>query len=512
MMRGDYLIALARRHVAARDYASASLCFESALSIDPASEVALGGMGHCLGKLGRAREAIDCLLRAAKLLQRRARRSGEAGPLLDIAHELHLVDAFEESLQAIDAALKVAPASARGHHLKAQALSRLNQPAAARKSAARAYSLAPKASNAAILLATIEMELGNAAQARTLLEPVVADPSDPNRARALFELGRALDRLGSCEAAFERLAQAGALMLDSAAVRRYDLQAIYRELETERSHCTREWFRDGRPAGVADGIADPVFMVGFYRSGSTLLGQILDAHPRIVTSDERDLVPRVLRDLEQLAPGGARHWTQRLEAIGKQGVSELRRRYWKHVEDRLGAPMDASRVFIDKTTLNTINVGFIHALFPTASILFALRDPRDVCLSCFMQAFTPNALTSHFFDWEEGARFYDAVMRHWTLMQHQLDLRCAMVRYETLIRDLGAGIGPALDLLGLEWDPAMQSFHQQARAKVIATPSFADVARPLYRSAEGRWHRYAGRFDAIDAYLRPHIDRYGYGE
>ncbi|MBL8532351.1 MAG: sulfotransferase [Betaproteobacteria bacterium] len=502
------LIAQGRTAVQRGDYDSARASFEEVLRIAPQSDIALGGLGHCLARLGRVREARERLLEAARLLQRPARKSGNVDPLLDLAHELHGLLAFESSVAVIDAALKIRPAAARGHHLRAQALARMNRHEEARVSALRARTLAPHASNAAILLATIDIELGKLDEARALLETVVGRPGDPDLGRALFELGRVLDRQGDAPRAFESISRAGRLALSRLPAGRFDENAVPSRLALERTLCTARFVEETADEGEA---RSPVFMIGFYRSGTTLLEQVLDAHPQVSTSDEHDIVPRVIRHLGRQAESPGEHWTRTFRAVGPVGRQKLRALYWTLAEDRVGRALEPSERFVDKTAMNTLHAGFIRALFPRAPVVFCLRDPRDVLLSCFMQAFTPDPLTAHFLDWTAAARFYDAVMSHWEHMRGELGIACVEIRYEDVVRDLRQAVAPVLSRMGLEWQDAQASFHEHARGKVISTPSFADVSRPLYRSAEGRWRRYAKEFDGIAQWLDPHAIRYGYG-
>lgn len=475
--------------------------------------MALAGLGHCLGRMGHRREARDRLLQAVRLLLRERKHSGgglgECGPLLDLAIELHGIGAYRESLDPIGQVLKREPASARAHHLQALTLTRLNDNVAARRSASRALGLAPGESNAAILLATLEARCGDLDTARMRLEALVENGSDPNRARAIFELGLVLDRLGEYDRAFDRLADSGRMMLHSPQAAHFDPEAIYRSLEQEREQVTQAGIDAVDTASREDDMADPVFLIGFYRSGTTLLEQVLNAHPAVTTSDEAALLPQVLRELYRRSPGSGLHWLPRLQALGPKALAQLRRYYWEQARMRLGEGL-RDRILVDKTALNTLHVGFIHALFPRARFLFALRDPRDVRLSSFMQALVPNALTLHLVDWEEGARFYASVMHHWLVMRKRLNLDWTEIRYEDVVTDLRAAVLPALTLLGIEWIPEMGRFHEHARERVIATPSFTDVTRPIYRSAIGRWRNYASRFEVLAPHLRPFALELGY--
>lgn len=506
-MSAGFWIAQGQRHVVTGDFEAAATAFDNALATDPSSAIALGGLGHCLGRIGRRSEACGRLTQAARLLGQRARRAADAGPLLDVAQELHALRAFQASLPPIERALRLAPTDARCHYLHAHALWRLRRLEDARLSAGRAVALAPHASNARIFLATLEAEAGDLDAARRRLEGIVGRDGDPNVARAEFELGRILDRLGECDRAFECFASSGRRQLARPELARHRLGSLVEELGLDRERCTPAWFERWRGL-PADGSPDPVFLVGFYRSGTTLLEQMLAAHPAVQSSDEADLMPQVAKALHRMGPPGA-HWTERIEAAGIAGIARLRRHFWSAAEAAIDGPVRTLRL-IDKTALNTVNLGLLRTLFPTAPVIFALRDPRDACLSAFMQAFVPNALTTHCLDWDRLAQFYDVVMTHWKAMAPRLSPAPVVVRYESLVADPRDALQPVLALLGLDWDGRMDRFHERAAARTIATPSFADVARPVHGGARGRWRRYASRFDAVADRLAPHLRDFGY--
>lgn len=491
------------------DWEGAGVLFQRILEIEPDLELALAGSGRCLGRLGLRTEAVDKLSRAAAAFSRGLARPGRVDALLDLVYELHLNRAFWASLPFLDKAIKARPALARAHHMKAQALERLGMVEEARREAARAHALAPHEANAAILLATLESRGGNQEDARSRLEAVVSHAEGSEKQRALLELGRVLDRQGEWDGAFMTLAQAGRLELAAPEMARFDSEGIHRELAEDRERCTPEWLHAHARAGAGE-MHPPLFLVGFYRSGTTLLERLLAAHPAIRSSDEADLVPHMLRALYRAQPDPALHWTARFAALDEDASAHLRTVYRKRARDCLGEPMDGS-ILLDKTAMNLVNLGVIRAVYPDARLVFALRDPRDVLLSCFMQAFSPNPLTAQLLDWRSGARLYDAVMAHWQAMAPLFSDRVTVVRYERLAADPRAELAPLLDHFGLAWHEDMERFHELAANAAVTTPSYADVARPVHTGAVGRWRNYARHFESVRDLLERHVDGFGYG-
>jgi hypothetical protein len=157
-------------------------------------------------------------------------------------------------------------------------------------------------------------------------------------------------------------------------------------------------------------------------------------------------------------------------------------------------------------------LALIAALFPDAPILVALRDPRDACLSCYMQNFQPNPAMHLFSRLSTTAALYDAAIGLWLASRDRLPMRWVTYRYETLTADLAGTLEYIVDGLGLPWDDAMLDYRKQAGQKVILTPSYRDVGGNLHRRSVARWRRYELPLQTIAARLAPYVTEFGYDE
>jgi hypothetical protein len=173
------------------------------------------------------------------------------------------------------------------------------------------------------------------------------------------------------------------------------------------------------------------------------------------------------------------------------------------------APSPA-RIVVDKLPLHTVFLPLIANLMPEARIIFAVRDPRDVCLSCFMQRFTLNAAMAHFLDIDTTARYYRAVMDLGLDSLDQLPVRAHMIRYEELVSAPEPQLRRLLKFLDLEWRAEVLHYHSDIAGRHIDTPSYRQVSQPLYRSSIGRWRRYAEPLAPILGMLEPLARRLGY--
>jgi hypothetical protein len=243
--------------------------------------------------------------------------------------------------------------------------------------------------------------------------------------------------------------------------------------------------------------------VGFPRSGTTLLEQILAAHPDIESLEERDNLIDVANDFLIDSEG-----VGKLEEIGVGELEIYRQKYWARIQE---AGMHLSRpVFVDKMPLNTVLLCLIAKLFPAAKVLFALRDPRDVVLSCFRRRFGMSAQMYEFTSLESTARYYDAVMQLASEYRRLLRLKMFDARYEKIVTNLEPQARALCDFIGVQWNDAMTDFAVRAKNRGINTPSAAQVARGLYTQGMNQWCRYEKQLAPVMPLLNPWVARFGY--
>lgn len=246
----------------------------------------------------------------------------------------------------------------------------------------------------------------------------------------------------------------------------------------------------------------PVFLVGFPRSGTTLLETILMTHPRVALTEE---VPLVNILTEGLSPD---HLARDLAALDATAAESRAAAYLAAFEHRIAGPLDG-RIPFDKLPLNLVEAAAINRAFPRARFVLSLRHPCDVVLSCFMQNFAPNDAMDNFRSLDAAATLYDRVMTLWQTTAARLNLDTVSLRYEDLIADLRGGIEPVLAHTGLSWTAAMDRFHETVKP-VIRTASYRQVGQPLYTTAAGRWHHYRDQLAPVMDRLAPWIAEFDY--
>ncbi|MEI9996019.1 MAG: sulfotransferase [Rhizomicrobium sp.] len=373
--------------------------------------------------------------------------------------------------------------------------------------AERALAANPRDALGRLASAMAEVALGRFEAAIARLTVLLRDPElgNVNRAIASGLLGDALDGAGQYTPAFEAYAASGDLL------RQIYAPSFGADHALQSAQMLRRYFEQAAPeawaadraAGAQDGVLGHVFLVGFPRSGTTLLEQTLAGHPDVVTSEERDLLAdaahafaRSPADLDTLA------------ALTPAMAAQYREMYWKRAA---AAGLDAKgRVFVDKLPLNALLLPLVAKLFPTAKILFALRDPRDVVFSCFRRRFAMSNQMYQLVTLDGAARYYDVVMGACAAYREQLGLDWHDVRHEDFVADYEPQVRALCDRLGLAWTAGMTQVAERLRARAVDTPSSGQIAKGVSEEGVGAWRHYAQPMADVLPLLAPWAARFGY--
>ena len=250
----------------------------------------------------------------------------------------------------------------------------------------------------------------------------------------------------------------------------------------------------------------PVFVIGFPRSGTTLLEQMLDAHPDFRSMDERGYVYQLIERMEH----AGQRYPADLANLTQQEADQLRAVYGRLVGHTL--PDLGARRLVDKNPLNMLCLPMILRLFPDACIVLCIRHPCDVLLSCSMQAFRSPAFRTMCSSLPRLARGYTEAFEQCCRHIEVFKPRVLEWRYESVVADPGAAVANLGDFLEVMDASAMMDFAGNARRKqFIATPSYAQVTQPVSPAAVGRWEHYRKQFEPVLPLLRPWLERLGYG-
>ena len=313
----------------------------------------------------------------------------------------------------------------------------------------------------------------------SLREAVAATENEPAaREGLLFALGKVLDDAGDYGAAFEAYRQGNELGRRLRG--RYDPARAERGIASMLARFDEDWLRQAETSASAS----PIFICGMYRSGSTLVEQVLSAHPSVQMGGELDVLPRLLT--ERLQP-----FPERLAEVTPADLSAVADEYMAVLQQLFPAATHVT----DKRPDNVLHLGVIRAMFPAARIIHTRRQLRDNCLSVwFQQLGAPLSYATDLADIAHYYRLQERLVEHWHAL---LGENIFTVDYDTLVRDPEPVLRALLGFLGLPWDDACLEF-QRARSQV-KTASVWQVREPLHTRSSGRWRNYLPYIEDIDA-------------
>jgi hypothetical protein len=326
-----------------------------------------------------------------------------------------------------------------------------------------------------------------------------------DRARGLILLGDILDAQGLAEAAYGEYVAANALFKSLHQARwgqGLSAAEYVRQLIRTLDSTTPAQWAPHKPDRASVGH---VFLLGFPRSGTTLLEIILDGSAQVASLEEKesllDGLRAYLKDPSDLSG---------LLAASEDELEVYRDAYWDAVM-RQGVDL-AGKVFVDKYPLNTLKLPLIARLFPDAKIIFAVRDPRDVVLSCFRRQFRMSAPMYEMLTLKDTAEYYNAVMHLADRCFKLTGMSVLEVRHEDLVADFRGQMDAVCRYLGLQWTSVMADFAERAKARPQATPSTAQLSRGLNRRTVQHWRRYEAQLQPVLSTLSYWVERLGYSD
>jgi tetratricopeptide (TPR) repeat protein len=481
----DALYAAATDHEAALRYPEAAVAWQAYLAARPGDGDAWYNLGRVLRRLHRLNDALSAYAEAL--------RQGGRDPW-----EVHLnrgvilsddLQRPEDAQAELETALKLNPA-----YVPAWLnLGNLHEDRGRREPARHAYQQAqalrpgdPMAlSRLAGLVDPVSRDEPMIGQLRGALAGIQGTDGGAmlDRADLGFSLGRLLDAAGAYDEAFAAYAEANRASAVIGAGRgvRYNREA------TEAVVDKLVAIQPPALEPLSDDGPSPVFICGMFRSGSTLVEQILGAHSRVSTGGEMDLLPAIARNAFNPFP-------EALAVLDVDSRQKLRDAYLGGLRERV----PAAQVMTDKRPDNILYISLAKALFPKAKIIHTVRDPMDNCLSVyFLHLSMPYAL-----DLEDTAHWLAQERRlaaHWKTLWsddvHTVEYDALVARQEPVVRDL-------LDFCGLDWEPGVMDFH--TRGGPVRTASVWQVREPMHQRSSGRARNYEAHLGGLRTALKGH--------
>jgi len=411
-----------------------------------------------------------------------------------------------EAINHYQAILRLQPDNEQGAANLASLLERENRLEEAESWTGKALLMNPANETAQMTRATLDRRSGKYPEAVRRLRSLITRIDHPNnRSIAWNQLGQCLEGQGDWDEAFDAFSESNRILSMHQKDSRPDPRGPHGLQTLAR---IEEWLKENPVAGwnepaILDtgGIA---FLVGFPRSGTTLLDRMLSAHPDIEVLEEKSLFSILHQDWSE--PGTL----EALADVTDAQIADAREIYRREMSRHRRQPQRF--LVIDKLPLNLAYLFLIHRLFPQAPVIFLQRHPLDVCISCYFQTFELEASMAYFLDIQDTAQYYNAVMQVAALSIDQVRNPLHQLRYEDLVAVPKDQLKALLNFLALEWDDSMLEFRQQDGVDTSNTPSYQQVSQPLYTRSIGKWRHYSKQLESSLSLLQPWVKCFGYQE
>ena len=489
-MHGNLLMRLGRN-------AEAVAPLRRSLEIDPGQPRVAQLLGAALGLAGRHQEALQLLREASD-------RWPDDARLLDALGMAHMaVGRYAEALAPLERALAMDADFPEVYGNLAVVYEQSNRHADASRLVQTGLARWPNHGTLQLIAARLARHAGETARAREMLRALQSQTNlMPALRRDLeFELGWCADGLGEAEAAMGHFS-AAKQQCEALAAPSAELRAIY---PRQLAGLMQLYGGAGLPGPAARAVLLlPAFLLGFPRSGTTLLDTMLDAHGGFTVMEER---PSIQAMLDAYLAAGLSYPAD-LPRLSAAVESDMRAAYFRVCRE---ASWDGARPLVDKSPFASAHAGLIQRIFPGAPLIFLARHPCDVVLSCFMNNFELNSGTVHFTRLDSTVKLYCDAMALWLLYRERLPLNHIMLRYEDLVSRPEAELRRLLEFLHMPWSPSVLDHAAQALKRGrIPTPSYRQVSQPIYQSARDRWRRYGAYLAPHLSALEPYIRAFGY--
>jgi len=500
LVHPQFLALCAYRKMELGETEAAFALASQAAGLDPRNVDALAARATCLARLERTNEATRAFDTVIALAPR------DPSLRYDAAIALEQLREFKRAAQEYECAFALDPSNIDAAARLAFLSSTRGDMATARDAGMKALARNPDQVMASFAVALADLDGKNFAEAEQRVRAVLGLAGAGGYVRAMAEsiLGDILAAAGRYDAAYKSYAGSGEALrklyapppgAGETALARARRIAAY----VERNPASKWHSRAGESP-----VRTHAFLVSFPRSGTTLLTNILDAHPDISALDERRTLAASL-DLAASDEG-----LDRFTAMDESELDSHREAYWSRARwNGFNAPKG---VLVDKMPLNSVNLCLVARLFPQAKIIFALRDPRDVVFSCFRRRFEISRQHYELLTLESTAIYYDAVMRLSEIYRAKLGLPFFDIRNEDLVARFEETTGALCAFLGVQPDTALEGFAERARNRDIATPGASQIGRGLSSESFDRWKPFATPMAPVMPLLQPWVRRFGYGD
>ena len=425
--------------------------------------------------------------------------------MLQIGHQYQALRQPEKARAWFEKAAAADPRNINPHMAMAILSEQNHRFAEARAAIASCMAIDPRDDQARYYAAFLDRRENKIEDAERRLRDLIA--SNPQHQyvqyASRYELAEVLNRTDRFDEAMQMLAEAKNLVRRlgniEGMLKEYDQEAGQYRRSTQElpKDILRTWAGEF-PVLAREATPRLAFLGGHPRSGTTLLEQILGAHPNVAALDEPRAFTTILARLFNTSP-----------QVTPARLNVIRRRYLEAVQREWGGSLDGKMV-LDKNPSPTAKLRIWLRVFPELRVVIALRDPRDVVISCYFQNLVLNPFNANFLTLERTALHYANLMDVWLAVRQWEGFDWMETRYEDIVADLEKEGRRVTEFLGLEWDEAQGRFHEKSSKKLMHSPTYRDASQPVYARSVARWRAYEKHLGPILPILEPYCRAFGY--
>ncbi|MGI9455350.1 MAG: tetratricopeptide repeat-containing sulfotransferase family protein [Aeoliella sp.] len=487
----DAAVVQARRDFAEGEFDLAAKKYEQALSARPRDAALMLELAQTYALKHRRCEATDLLKSAVQAAPQQPEIQGVAGQLFE-RMRMH-----DEACECFEQARRANPRSIAALNCLAQAAERSHRLEEARGYVDQALALNRNDPQARLTQAILDRREGAWERADARLRDLVARrPPSPISWQARYQRAHVLDRMAEYDAAMQELIAAKAFLQSDGKRWRERANVLKAKLRQTSEALIPAYTLDWQETPSPDSSRRFAVLAGHPRSGTTLLEQALDAHPDVTSAEELPLLAELVHDPMMRQHDPASSVPDILDRLSPDELAGYRQTYFESIDAALPTPV-GNRLLVDKNPEALRLTPTIGRVFPEAKMIVAIRDPRDVCLSCFMQPLPLNSVSVSFLDLESTVDRYAAVMGFWHRVRKTINVGWMEVRYEDVVRDLAPQTRRVAEFLDVPWDKKMTQTKEHAKSRYVHSPSYEAVTSSVHAESVGRWNNYAKYFGPL---------------
>ena len=488
------------------NFPEAKQYFQQGLSFNPHHIYLLNSLGALL--IDEDLDAAEaCLMQAVRL------NKDFVNALYNLSSIKSKQGKYAEAVSLLHQVLQLTPENAEALANLSQIEEKQNNLEQAKIHAEKALSLNSHLFIPRLVLSYIEFRQENFQNAIDSLIPIFNSQVQltvVNYSLAVGQIANAYDKLKQFSLAFEHYKMSNEALLsiyhsiyaESTGI--YSPSYLQKQETLIRNFCIEKWLVEDE-FNSDENYPAPVFLLGFPRSGTTLLEQMLSAHSRLTTLEEQETFIDIYSEhhletfnLDQLAN------------MSPQQIAHFREKYWERVSQHIS--IREGEVLIDKLPLNSAMLVYIYRLFPKAKIIFCVRDPRDVALSCYQQRFEMNTAMYQFLELGSTVNYYKTVMQLAKTTLEKFPFNCYFNHYQDIVDDHSIQLKKIIEFLELNWEDEVLNYRKKSNQNLINTPSNRQVVKKIYKTAINKWKNYQPFIhDELDA-LEKWVKYWGYTE